>query len=72
MQMSEQCYECVQIVICKQFSVVLIEAIEDQTIRDPDVVRKAAVAFDLVRGDALPRGASQDMILKVAEDKWNV
>ncbi len=51
---------------------LLIEAIEDQTIRDPEVVRKAAVAFDLVRGDALPRGASQDLILKVAEDKWNV
>ncbi len=50
---------------------LLIEAIEDQTIRDPEVVRKAAVAFDLVRGDALPRGASQDLILKVAEDKWN-
>lgn len=51
---------------------LLIEAIEDQTIRDPEVVRKAAVAFDLVRGDALPRGASQDLILKVAEEKWNV
>ena len=51
---------------------LLIEAIEDQTIRDPEVVRKAAVAFDLVRGDALPRGASQALILKVAEDRWNV
>jgi len=53
------------------FGAGLIEAIEDQTIRDPEVVRKAAVAFDLVRGDALPRGASQDLILKVAEDRWN-
>lgn len=51
---------------------LLVEAIEDQTIRDQEVVRKAAVAFDLVRGDALPRGASQDLILKVAEEKWNV
>jgi DNA-binding XRE family transcriptional regulator len=51
---------------------LLIEAIEDETIRDQEVVRKAAVAFDLVRGDALPRGSSQDLILKVAEEKWNV
>ncbi len=51
---------------------LLIEAVEDQTLRDAEVVRKAAVAFDLVRGDALPRRASQDLILKVAEEKWNV
>jgi DNA-binding XRE family transcriptional regulator len=51
---------------------LLFEAIEDQTLRDTDVVRKAAVAFDLVRGDALPRRASQDLILKVAEERWNV
>ncbi len=50
---------------------LLIEAVEDQTIQDPEVIRKAAVAFDLVRGDALPRGASQDLILKIAEEKWN-
>jgi transcriptional regulator with XRE-family HTH domain len=46
---------------------LLIEAVEDQTIREPDVIRKAAVAFDLIRGDALSRGASQDLILKVAK-----
>jgi DNA-binding XRE family transcriptional regulator len=51
---------------------LLIEAVEDQTIKDAEVVRKAAVTFDLVRGDALPRQASQDLILKVAEEKWNV
>jgi DNA-binding XRE family transcriptional regulator len=51
---------------------LLFEAIEDQTLRDTDVVRKAAVAFDLVRGDALPRSASQDLILKVAEERWNM
>jgi transcriptional regulator with XRE-family HTH domain len=50
---------------------LLVEAIEDQTIRDQDVVRKAAVAFDLVRGDALTRDASRDLILKVAEEQWN-
>jgi transcriptional regulator with XRE-family HTH domain len=46
---------------------LLIEAVEDQTIREPDVIRKAAVAFDLIRGDALSRGASQDLILNVAK-----
>ena len=51
---------------------LLVEAVKDQTIKDQEVVRKAAVALDLVRGDALPRGASQDLILKVAEGKWNV
>ena len=51
---------------------LLVEAIEDQTLRDPEVVRKPAVEFDLVRGDALPRGSSQDLILKVAEGKWNI
>jgi transcriptional regulator with XRE-family HTH domain len=50
---------------------LLVEAIEDHTIRDSEVVQKAAVAFDLVRGDALPRGASRDLILKVAEERWN-
>jgi transcriptional regulator with XRE-family HTH domain len=51
---------------------LLLEAVEDQTLRDAEVIRKAAVAFDLVRGDALPRSASRDLILKVAEEKWNV
>ena len=51
--------------------VLLIEAVEDQTIKDPEVIRKAAVAFDLVRGDTLSRAASQELILKVAEEQWN-
>jgi DNA-binding XRE family transcriptional regulator len=50
---------------------LLIEAVQDQTLKDAEVIRRAAVAFDLVRGDALPRRASQDLILKVAEEKWN-
>lgn len=51
--------------------VLLFEAVEDQTIKDQEVIRKAAVAFDLVRGDTLSRAASQDLILKVAEEQWN-
>jgi DNA-binding XRE family transcriptional regulator len=42
---------------------LVIDAVgEDQTISDPDTVRKAAVAFDLLRGDALSRGQSLDLI----------
>jgi DNA-binding XRE family transcriptional regulator len=51
--------------------VLLFEAIEDQTIKDAEVIRKTAVAFDLVRGDTLSRSASQDLILKVANEQWN-
>jgi transcriptional regulator with XRE-family HTH domain len=51
---------------------LLFEAVEDQTIKDQEVIRKAAVAFDLVRGDTLSRAASQDLILKVANERWNV
>lgn len=47
-----------------------MESVEDQTIEKRSLVRKAAVAFDRVRGDALSRGQSRDLILKVAEDKW--
>ena len=50
---------------------LLFEAVEDQTIKDQEVIRKAAVAFDLVRGDALSRAASQELILKVANEQWN-
>jgi len=44
--------------------------IEDHTTEKRSLVRKAAVAFDRVRGDALPRDASRDLILKVADEKW--
>jgi hypothetical protein len=47
-----------------------MEGVEDQTIEKRSLVRKAAVAFNRVRGDALPRDASRDLILKVAEERW--
>ena len=46
------------------------ESVEDQTTEKRSLVRKAAVAFDRVRGDALPRDASRELILKVAEERW--
>jgi hypothetical protein len=52
---------------------MLIEAVvEDQTTERGTFVRKVAVAFDRLRGFALPCAASRDLILKVAEEKWNV
>jgi transcriptional regulator with XRE-family HTH domain len=48
-----------------------IDAVEGLTIERNNLVRKAAIAFDLVRSDALTRGASRDLLLKVAEERWN-
>ena len=47
-----------------------MEGVEDQTTEKRSLVRKAAVAFDRVRGDALPRDASRDLIMKVADEQW--
>jgi hypothetical protein len=48
-----------------------MDAVEGVTIERSALVRKAAVAFDLVRSDALTRNDSRDLILKVAEERWN-
>jgi transcriptional regulator with XRE-family HTH domain len=48
-----------------------IDAVEGLTIETSAQVRNAAIVFDRVRGDALPRSASRDLILKVAEKRWN-
>jgi transcriptional regulator with XRE-family HTH domain len=47
-----------------------MEGVEDQTIEKRSLVRKAAVAFDRVRADALPRAASHDLILRLADELW--
>jgi hypothetical protein len=46
------------------------DGVEDQTTEKRSVLRKAAVTFDRLRGDALPRNASRELILKVAEEVW--
>jgi hypothetical protein len=51
--------------------VMHVEAVEGITVYHGDQVRKTAIVFDMVRGDALPRRASRDLILKMAEEKWN-
>jgi transcriptional regulator with XRE-family HTH domain len=45
-------------------------AVEGQTIEKPALVSKASLAFDRLRAEALPRGASRDLIGKVAEERW--
>jgi hypothetical protein len=45
-------------------------AVEGQTIEKKALVSKAALAFDRLRAEALPRGASRDLIGKVAEERW--
>ena len=45
------------------------DGLEDHTTENRSLVRKARVAFNRVRGDALPRDASRDLILKAAE-QW--
>lgn len=47
-----------------------MDGVEDQSTEKRSLVRKAAVAFDRVRADALPRDTSRDLILKVADEKW--
>jgi transcriptional regulator with XRE-family HTH domain len=45
------------------------DGVEDQTTENRSLVRKHRVAFNRVRGDALARDASRDLILKAAE-RW--
>jgi Domain of unknown function (DUF5753) len=44
-------------------------SVEDQTTRNPAMVRRASVVFDLVRRDALPRVPSRALILEAME-QW--
>jgi transcriptional regulator with XRE-family HTH domain len=49
---------------------VYMDAIKGQTTDSHELVREAAVTFDRVRGDALPRGQSRDLILRLADELW--
>jgi hypothetical protein len=50
--------------------VVHMDAVEGQTTERRALVRKAAVAFDRVRGDALSRRQSRDLIFRLADELW--
>src|ERR1700761_3060402 len=49
--------------------VLNMSGVEDVTAESRSILRKAAVIFDHVRGDALPRKASRALILEAA-DQW--
>jgi transcriptional regulator with XRE-family HTH domain len=42
-----------------------------QVIEIPAIIARAAVVFDTLRSQALPRAASADVIMKVAETRWS-
>lgn len=43
---------------------------QGQIMERPSVVAKVSEIFDRLRAEALPRGASRDLIRKVAEERW--
>ena len=47
-------------------------AVEAQVTGDAPVRDRAALIFDRLTRDALPRGASRDLIVKVAHEQWNM
>jgi transcriptional regulator with XRE-family HTH domain len=52
-------------------SMVYLEtAAEGQIADSPAIVAHAMLRFDALRSEALPRAASRDLIMKVAEDTW--
>jgi len=52
-------------------SMVYLEtAAEGQIADSPAIVAHATFRFDALRSEALPRAASRDLIMKVAEDRW--
>jgi hypothetical protein len=43
---------------------------QGQTTEKSSVVAKISETFDILRAEALPRGASRDLIRKVVEEQW--
>jgi hypothetical protein len=41
-----------------------------QTTSAPDIVARVRQISDMLRSEALPRGASQELIMKVAKERW--
>ncbi|HLJ99632.1 MAG TPA: helix-turn-helix transcriptional regulator [Streptosporangiaceae bacterium] len=44
---------------------------EGQTTKNPAAVAKVTTTFDTLRSEALPRRASRDLVMKVAEERWH-
>ena len=51
--------------------IVNLEDIADGRVTDdPATVSQVALRFNSLRSEALPKGASRDLIERVAEEKW--
>ena len=50
--------------------VYLETAAEGQIAEEPSMVAQVMLTFDTLRSEGLPRGASRDLIMKVAEERW--
>jgi Domain of unknown function (DUF5753) len=52
-------------------SIVFIEDVTGGRVaEDPDVVAEVTLRFDSLRSEALPKGASRDLMGSVAEERW--
>ena len=51
-------------------TVYLETAVEAQITGRSALTERAALIFDRLRADALPRAASRDLIVKVAHERW--
>jgi hypothetical protein len=51
-------------------TVFLENAADGQTLEDTDRVLQVVASFDALRGEALTVGASRDLIVKVAAERW--
>jgi hypothetical protein len=54
-------------------AIVYLESLTaGQTTRDPEIVAKVRQVTGMLRGEALPRGASRELILRVAKERWTL
>jgi transcriptional regulator with XRE-family HTH domain len=52
--------------------IVYLDAIaRPQTVEDPEVVSQVRLTINALRAEALPRGATRELIMKVAEQQWS-
>jgi hypothetical protein len=50
--------------------VFLDNAADGHVSENEEMVSQVAQRFEALRADALPKGASRDLIMKVAEERW--
>jgi len=50
--------------------VYLENSSEAQIADSPAIVARAMLRFNALRSEALPRAASRELIMKVAEERW--